>query len=75
MAELMDLEAKKMQYERIKNRIESEVGHIAGIMFLILFVEGLGKSALAVIENEAEMNEIPENTRKACRIIAEELEG
>jgi len=69
----MDIEAKKAQYERIQRKIESEVGRIEGVMFLILFVEGFGKSA--TIDNEEMMNGIPENVRKACRIIAEELEA
>ena len=70
----MDIEAKKEQYERISRRIETEVGHIDGVMFLILLVEGFGDSALAAIENEEEMSEFPESVRKACCIIAEELE-
>lgn len=71
----MNIEAKKEQYERIQRKIESEVGHMEGVMFLILFVEGFGKSAMATIDNEEMMNGIPENVRKACRIIADELEA
>ena len=71
----MNIEAKKAQYERIQRKIESEVGRIEGVMFLILFVDGFGKSAMATIDNEEMMNGIPENVRKACRIIAEELEA
>lgn len=75
MAEPMDFEAKKAQYERIRSRVESEVGHIDGVMFLILLVDGLGKSAKTAIEDDVAMSGIQENVRKACRIIAEELEG
>lgn len=72
---MTDYDAKKMQYERIAKRIENEVGHIDGVMFLILLVEGFGKSAMAAIENETAMNGLQEKTRNACRIIAEELEN
>lgn len=72
---MAELEAKKRQYERIVKRIENEVGHIDGIMFLILMIEGFGKSAMAAIENDTEMNGLPEKIQRACKIIVEELEA
>ena len=70
----MDIEVKKAQYDRIAKRIEDEVGHLDGVMFLILLVEGFGKNTLAAIEYEMALNGLPEKVQRACRIIAEELE-
>ena len=69
----MDIEAKKEQYARIRQRIENEVGSIDGIEFLILFLELTDADPQWITDVMA--TDLPDNVKRACQIIAEELEN
>ena len=69
----MDIEAKKVQYERIAQRIENEVGRIDGIEFLILYVELFSGSDEWLAAAMA--TDLPDKVKRSCQIIAEELEN
>ena len=67
----MDIEAKKEQYARIRQRIENEVGSMDGIEFLILFLELTDADPQWITDVMA--IDLPDKVKRACQIIAEEL--
>ena len=69
----MDIEAKKEQYARIRQRIENEVGSMERIEFLILFLELTNASPEWITDVMA--TDLPDKVKRACQIIAEGLEN
>ena len=70
---MTDYETTKNKYSAIKKRIDDEVGEISGIEFLILMLVLFQDSSVDLLNDEELTESQPDNVKKACRIILEEL--